>query len=145
MRAFLTDLIWNFPHWSYIYRLFLFGFYRKGSKAKKRKESHAVGLHSSQEPDLATNLSEDKANLHNFSWRGYSLIEVLNLPEMFTKGLTVPEESSEVTVSPYACPLYFSRQDTNNAETFPKGIISFAKASSLLKPFGQKTPTRIIP
>lgn len=58
-----------------------------------------------------------------------------NLPKTFTeglmvtKGLMVTEESSEVTASPYACRLYFSRQDTNNAENYiPKGHHQFCKS-----------------
>lgn len=48
---------------------------------------------------------------------------------MVTKGLMVTEESSEVTASPYACRLYFSRQDTNNAENYiPKGHHQFCKS-----------------
>lgn len=48
---------------------------------------------------------------------------------MFTEGLTVTEESSEVTASPQACPLYFSRQDTSNAENYiPKGHHQFCKS-----------------
>lgn len=69
-----------------------------------------------------------------------------NIPELFTEGLMVTEESPEVSASPYACPLYFSRQDTNNAENYiPKGHHRFCKSLYPAEMIWPENPHKNIP